>query len=141
MTDAYNMQVRRDLRETNSQLATLNRELAGRLIYLAAQTEDVQSIVESVQLLSTAISLYTQTTTPPSHGELQKALGDLLLKIGRKEGRKDALEHAAIAYRGAITVASMLGENKLRAAAKKNYATTQSLLGRGKKRISAISAA
>lgn len=141
MTDALDMQIRRDLIETNTQLATLNRELAGRLIDLASHTGDVQPIIDAVKSLSTANALYSQKATPKSHGELQMALGDILLKIGRDEGRKDALEHAAIAYRGAITVASLLGERQLRSAAKKNYAVTQNLLGVRSHPISAISAA
>ncbi len=141
MKKPFGLNLRRDLRDTNAQLAQLNRELAEKMIDLSASTGDVQPLLDAVQSLATAGELYTQTTTPISHGEIQKALGDTLLKVGKKEGRKDALEHAAIAYRGAITVASMLGDTKLRASAKKNYALTLNLLGHRPKRISAISAA
>lgn len=141
MKKTFGLNLRRDLRETNAELAKLNRELAEKMIDLSARTGDVQPLLDAVQSLATASSLYTQSTTPVSHGEIQKALGDTLLKIGKAEDNKEALEHAAIAYRGAITVASMLGEAKLRASAKKNYALTLNLLGHRPKRISAISAA
>lgn len=141
MTKTFGLKLRRDLRDTNAELAKLNRELAQKMINLSARTGDVQPLLEAVQSLATASSLYTQSTTPVSHGEIQKALGDTLLKLGKAENNTAALEHAAIAYRGAITVASMLGETKLRAAAKKNYALTLNLLGHRPKRISAISAA
>ena len=141
MKNPFGLNLRRDLRETNAELAQLNRELAEKMIALSARTGDVTPLLEAVRSLAMASELYTQTTTPISHGEIQKALGDTLLKIGKKESRKDVLEHAAIAYRGAITVASMLSDAKLRAAAKKNYALTLNLLGHRPKPISAISAA
>jgi hypothetical protein len=141
MAKGIKISLRRDLRETNAQLAVLSSELALNMMELAAQTGDVAPLIDAVQSLSKANNLYTQADTPKSHGEIQKALGDMLLKLGRKENDVEALEHAALAYRGAITVASMLGEHVLRRAAKKNYNTVISLLGRREKPISVISAA
>ena len=141
MKKPFGLNLRRDLRETNAQLAILNRELAEKSIALSARTGEVQPLLDAVKSLATAGELYTQDKTPVSHGKIQKSLGDTLLKIGKTENNTEALEHAAIAYRGAITVASMLGETRLRTAAKKNYALTLNLLGHRPKRISAISAA
>ena len=141
MSKGTDLELRRDLRETNAVLAELNRELAARMMDLAAQTGDVQPLMEAVQSLATANSLYTQNTTPASHAEIQKRLGDALYKVGKAEGRKDVLEHAAIAYRGAITIASMLGADETRRQARKSYMKVENLLGRRPKRQSVFSAA
>ncbi|MEE9347694.1 MAG: hypothetical protein V3U82_05835 [Robiginitomaculum sp.] len=141
MVKGIKISLRRDLRESAADLAALNSELALGMMELAAQTGDVAPLIEAVRSLAKANNFYTQEETPISHGEIQKALGDSLLKLGRNEGHTQALEHAAIAYKGAITVASMLGDAALRRAAKKNYTTVMSLLGRREKPISVISAA
>jgi hypothetical protein len=52
---------------------------------------------------------------------MTKNIADTLLKVGRTYDDFDALEHAKIAYRDAITLASMLGDQVLRKSIKKNY--------------------
>lgn len=141
MKRGLTLNLRQDLRKTNETLAGLNRELAAKMITLAAQTGDVQPLIEAVQSLSKANDLYTQATTPLSHAQIQKALGDTLFKMARAEDHREALDHAIIAYRGAITLASMLGETKLRNAAKKNCALAMNLRGDRPQERSAFSAA
>ena len=49
--------------------------------------------------------------------------------MGRANHDNEALEHAIEAYRGAITLASLLGDDVMRRDLKKNYAIARSLLG------------
>lgn len=114
------LNLKRTNRQSEEALAILNRELVLKLIALAGQTGEVEPLIEAVQNLSRTSGLYTQSNTTAEHAELQKALGDTLYKIARKENHKAALDHAIIVYRGSITVASMLDESKLRSAAKRN---------------------
>ncbi len=139
MLKISNFKLRKDLNETNEALAILNRELAAKMINLAAKTGETEPLIEAVQNMSRTSNLYTLQNTAPAHIEVQKALGDTLFKLARKENDIAALEHAIIAYRGAITLASLLGETRLRNAAKKNCALAENLLSG--ERISANSAA
>ena len=54
---------------------------------------------------------------------------DMMMKIGKDEQDMEALDYAIIAYRGAITISSLLGETRLRTAARKNYALAKNLRG------------
>lgn len=139
MLKISNFKLRKELNETNEALAILNRELAAKMIALAAKTGETQPLIEAVQNLARTNNLYTVQNTAPAHAEIQKALGDTLFKLARKENDIQALEHAIIAYRGAITLASLLGETRLRNAARKNCHLAEGLLsGEG---ISTYSAA
>ena len=141
MKSGLTLNLRQKLKKTNEDLAALNRELAARMIALAAQTGDPQPLIEAVQALAKTNDLFTQSSTPLSHAQIQKGLGDTLLKLSRAEHNVDALDHAIIAYRGAITVASMLGETKLRDAAKKNCTLAMRLRGDMPEERSTFSAA
>lgn len=128
MLKISNLKLRRELSETNEALAILNRELVGKMIALAATTGDAAPLIEAVQNMSRTENLYTPSNTNIAHAEIQKALGDTLFKLARKENDPASLEYAIKAYRGAITLASMLGETKLRSAAKKNCLLAENLL-------------
>ena len=123
------LDLKRDLKKTNNQLAALNRELAAQMTLLASQTGDTAPLIQAVTALRSAQELYSIETTPRENAEVQQTLADTLLKLGRANHDKVALENAAEAYRGAITLASMLGDEKMRRALKKNYALAKALLG------------
>jgi len=110
-------------------LANLNREMALQMIVLASETGDKQPLIDAVIALRKADELYRQDTTPIENAEIHKKLGDVLLNIGKNEDDMDALDHAIMAYRGAITIASLLGAEALRADARKNYALARSYRG------------
>ena len=86
--------------------------------------------------LRKADELYRQDTTPIENAEIHKKLGDVLLNIGKTEDDMDALDHAILAYRGAITIASLLGAEALREEARKNYALARSYRGISEPRTS-----
>lgn len=121
--------LKRELKSVTGEIATLNRELASQMILLAAQTGDTAPLIQAVDALRSAQELYSIETTPRENAEVQQALGDTLLKIGRAHDDPRALEHAIKAYRGAITIASMLGDETMRRALKKNYGLARNLLG------------
>lgn len=118
-----------DLARADAALAGLNAEMAARLITLASKTGEIEPLIEAVTAMSKANALYTPSTVTEDYVRIQKALGDTLLKIGRKDNERRALEASIPAYRGAITMASMLGASQLRTASKKNLSLAYNLLG------------
>lgn len=123
------LDLRRDLEKTNNALAILNRELAEQMVLLASQTGDTAPLIQAVSALRTAQRLYSVENTPRETAEVQQALADTLLKLGRANNDSEALQHAVEAYRGAITLASLLGDAELRKDLKQNYGLAKVLLG------------
>lgn len=135
------LELKRSLKKTNNELAKLNLELAGQMVLLAAQTGDTEPLIQAVTTLRSAQELYSIESSPRESAEVQQALGDTLLKLGRANHDTEALNHAVEAYRGAITLASLLGDEKMRKDLKKNYGLARSLLGDRAKTQSLFSAA
>ena len=121
------------LRETDRELGRLNWELASELITLAEQSDDPRSLIEAVEALRSATRYYTFEDAPREHAQIQKGIADTLLMLGRKTGDREALGSARDAYRGAITLASLLSDEKLREELHVSYKETLELLGEGKK--------
>jgi hypothetical protein len=128
MTKASKISLKRDYKKTTRELATLNRELAAQMILLASQTGDSAPLVHAVSALRAADELYSRDATPRENAEVRQALADTLLTLGRANSDSVALEHAVTAYRDAITIASLLGDQKLRKALKRNYGSARNLL-------------
>lgn len=126
---ANKLALKRDLKKTNNALAQLNRELAAQMVLLASQTGDTAPLIQAVSALRSAEKLYSIDSTPRENAEVQQALADTLLTIGRTNHDTEALQHAVEAYRGAITIASLLGDDEMRRDLKKNYSTARALLG------------
>ena len=120
-----------DLKTTNNELAKLNRELATQMVKLADQTGEVSPLIDAVRALRSVQQLYSLDSTPHENAEVQKALADTLLKLGRRDNNNEAIEHAIEAYRGAITIASLVGDNDMRQELKRNYGFAKALLGKG----------
>lgn len=129
MATRKELDLKRDLKSVNQQLANLNRELASQTILLASQTGDTAPLIQAVEALRNARELYSLDAAPRESAEVQQALADTLLSLGRAKDDTDALEASIEAYRGAITLASMLGDDTMRRALKKNYARARNLLG------------
>ena len=123
------LDLQRDLKKTNNALANLNRELAGQMVLLASQTGDTAPLVQAVAALRSAEELYSIESKPRENAEVQQALADTLLTLGRANQDNEALLHAVEAYRGAITIASLIGDEAMRRELKRNYKQAKSLLG------------
>lgn len=119
----------RNHREATVDLARLNREMAIEMIMLASETGEKKPLIDAVQSLRKADELFQQETTPIENAEIHKKLGDVLLGIGKNEDDMEALDHAIIAYRAAITLASLLGAEGLREDARRSYAQAKSCRG------------
>ena len=117
------------LRQTDEQLGQLNWELAVELTRLSEQTNDPAPLMQAVEALRSATRHYSFENAPREHAEIQQGIADTLLTLGRQTGDRDALESARDAYRGAITLASLLSDEKLREDLRVNYKLTQTLLG------------
>jgi hypothetical protein len=103
------------------------------MITLATQTGETKPLQDAVEALRSARAYYSFETCPREHAEIQQALADTLLTLGRSEGDKAVLEKAKQAYRGAITLASMLSDDVMREDLRVNYKLTLSLLGQHKR--------
>lgn len=121
--------LKREHKQTTQELAILNRELATQMILLASQTGEVAPLKKAVEALRAIDELYSAESTPRENAELRQTLADTLLTLGRADDDVDALEHSILAYRDAITLASMLGDQKLRRSLKRNYGVALKLLG------------
>jgi len=127
------LDLKRDLKAVTNELAQLNRELANQTILLASQTGNTEPLIEAVEALRTARELYSVENAPRENAEVQQALADTLLTLAREKDDVKALMASIDAYRGAITLASMLGDEVMRQDLRKNYARARNLLGnRGK---------
>ena len=123
------LNLKRSLKKTNNKLAILNRELASQMVLLASQTGDTEPLIQAVKALRSAKDLYSIDSAPRETAEVQQALADTLLKLGRAQHDTVALQNAVEAYRAAITIASMMGDEKMRKELKKNYGLARNLLG------------
>lgn len=121
--------MRRKHQEATVDLARLNREMAIQMIILASETGEKKPLIDAVISLRKADELFQQETTPIENAEIHKKLGDVLLGIGKNEDDMEALDYAILAYRSAITLASLLGAEGLRASARENYALAKSYRG------------
>jgi len=135
------LDLKRSLKKTNDELAKLNYELASQMVLLASQTGDTAPLIQAVTRLRSAQELYSIDSSPRDNAEVQKSLGDTLLKLGRANHDTEALSHAVEAYRGAITIASLIGDEPMRKELKKNYGLARALLGDREKTQSLFSAA
>ncbi len=121
MTTQKKVTLEQNYQKATQELATLNRELAAQMVLLASQTGDTEPLIAAVGALREADELYSQDATPRENAEIRQALADTLLTLGRANEDAVALEHAIAAYRDAITLASMLGDQKLRTELKRQY--------------------
>ena len=110
-----------ELRKVDRELGRLNWDLARELITLAEQTGDHDTLIEAVEALRSATRYYTFEDAPRDHARIQQAIADTLLAFGQRTGDGEALGSARDAYRGAITLASLLGEDKWRRRLRRNY--------------------
>lgn len=125
--------LRRQHKEATVELAKLNREMALRLITLANETGEVKPLIDAVNALRNTEELYSQDTVQIDNARIQKKLGDVLLNVGKNESDIAAIKAAISAYRGAITIASMLGAQNLRMEARKGYALALNYAGKGER--------
>jgi len=133
--------LRRELNVVTSEIAALNRELASQMILLAAQTGETEPLIHAVQALQSSQKFYSTENAPRDSAEIQQALADTLLKIGRVEQDQLALQHSIKAYRHAITLASVLGDEDMRRSLKRNYAIARTVMGEAGTRPSIVNAA
>ncbi|MGB3455809.1 MAG: hypothetical protein WBG08_06190 [Litorimonas sp.] len=118
-----------ELRKVDRELGRLNWDLASELITLAEQTDDPAILIQAVEALRSATRYYTFEDAPRDHARIQQAIADTLLSFGQRTGDGEALGSARDAYRGAITLASLLSDETLREELRISYKATLDLLG------------
>lgn len=117
------------LKKTDRELGQLNWDLANELIRLADEANDPAPLIKAVEALRSATRYYTFEDTPREHALIQKGIADTLLRLGQVTGDREALITARDAYRGAITLASILSDEPLRESLRLSYKATLTLLG------------
>jgi hypothetical protein len=117
------------LANTDARLALLKIELAAQMVKLAKQTEDLAPLIQAEEALSAARNYYSADTIPVELNMVQVALGDTLLKLGREQSDKDSIARAKTAFRDAITLASLHGDDALREDLRAKIKLADSLLG------------
>lgn len=122
------LDLKREHRKATRQLADLNRELASKMILLASQTGDTAPLIQAVDALQRADELFSSDNTPRETAEIRQALAETLYTIGKAQNDVDALQRSVDAYRSAITLASMLGDDAMRTNLKKGYGKVRKLL-------------
>ena len=114
---------------TDAKLALMQAQLAAEMIRLAGQTQDMEPLAQAEEAILSARKYYAYENTPPEIGLVQVALGDMLLKLGRAKSDKDVIGRARTAYRTAITLASMHGDDEARHDLRNKVKIVDSLLG------------
>jgi len=122
------LDLKREYKKTTRQLADLNRELAAKMILLASQTGDTAPLIQAVDALQKADELFSVDSTPREVAEIRQALAETLYTLGKAQDDRLALERSIEAYRSAITLASLLGDDKMRTTLKRNYAKAKKIL-------------
>ena len=113
------------LRGVTRELATLNRELASQMVLLASQTGETAPLISAVEALRQvqahlAREDRTEANTRDT-ADVHHALASTLFKLGRAQNDVEALEASVGAYRTAITLASLLGDDDWRIEIRTEY--------------------
>lgn len=135
------LDLKREHRKSTRQLAVLNRDLAAKMILLASQTGDTSPLIQAVDALQKADELFSTESTPRELVEIRQALAETLHMLGKTQDDVEALEKSIESYRSAITLASLLGDDKMRNDLKKNYAKARDLLAKKSPNVSVLGAA
>jgi len=117
------------LQATHVEITQVKFDLVREYITLARQENDAVHLDEALHVLSTMNKYFSLESTVLEHVELQSAVAEAFLRIGRKTENRLTLEKAKHAYRAAITLASITGDDRLREELRQNYRITLSLLG------------
>jgi len=80
MAIANKFRLRREHKTATVELASLNREMALRMIALANETGEVTPLIEAVQAMRTAEGLYSPDTAQIEEASVQKKLGDVFIE-------------------------------------------------------------
>ncbi len=125
-------ELQHQLKQTDMKLALMNAEMAAQLVRLAGQSNELAPLQEAEEAILSARQYYTYETTPIEICMVQGALGDMLLKLGREKSDQGAIARARQAYRAAITLASMHGDEKFRNDLRLKMKVAETLLGQRK---------
>ena len=122
-----------ELSGTDAKLALLNAELAAQMVKLAGQTEDLGPLAQAEEALSATRRYYEYENTPIEICLVQSALGDMFMRLGKSKNEKSAFHNAHKAYRTAMTLASMQGDENMRIELRDKLKIVDSLLGKNNK--------
>lgn len=126
---------------TDARLALMKAELAAQMIKLAGQTFDLGPLKDAEEAMTSAREYYGSSHAPIELCLVQAALGDMLLKLGRKKSNRGAIRRAKTSYRIALTLASLHGEEALRVDLRAKIKLVDGLLNSGPKTPSLFRAA
>lgn len=117
------------LHDTTSEIVRTKFELVREYVSLADMETSASHLDAALDVLSSLNATTLMENALSEYVEVQSHVAAGFLRIGRKTKNRLTLEKAKHAYRGAITLASVLGDDDMRQALRQNYRTTLSLLG------------
>jgi len=117
------------LSATNSDIVETRFELVRKYIALARAENDAAHLDDALGVLSDMNKSHSMESALRVHVELQSQVAETFLRIGRSKSNRLTLEKAKHAYRAAITLASITGDDPVRENLRQNYRITLSLLG------------
>jgi len=129
------------IEKTDERMALTKVETAAKMIKSAEQNSDAAPLNEASQALKIARDFFGLENTPIEICMVQVALGDMFFKLGREESNKAIIAQAKTAYRTAITMASVQGDEALRMDLRAKVKLVESLLGQSPKTSSLFHAA
>jgi len=119
-----------ELANTDAKLALLNAELAAKMVKLAGQTSDLGPLAQAEEALSATRRYYEYENTPVEICLVQSALGDMFVRLGKAKNERTAFQRAHKAYRTAMTLASMQGNETMRLELRDKLKIADSLMGK-----------
>jgi len=130
-----------EIDQTDAKLALLKVQLAAQMIRLARQSDDLEPLKKAEAALAEAREFYAADECPLEILIVHQAMAETCLSLARKRQSKSAILQAKLYFRAAITLASMLGEDKMRADMRAKIVIIDSLLGKRPKAPSLFNAA
>jgi len=117
------------LQVTNVELSQTKFALTREFISLARHQNDAVHLDDALTVLASMNKTHSMENAMYEHVDLQSEVAELFLSIGRQKNSRTLLEKAKKAYRTAITLASLTGDDAMRETLRQNYRITLSLLG------------
>ncbi|MEP1230006.1 MAG: hypothetical protein ABJG88_04970 [Litorimonas sp.] len=119
----------KDLKATYMEINQAKFDLVREYVSLAEKENQAEHLDAALGVLSAMNKSFSMESAMAEHVELQSSVAEMYMRLGRTANNRLTLEKAKHAYRAAITLASVTGDEALREELRQNYRITLSLLG------------
>ena len=119
----------KQLNNTNQELSQAKYDLIEEYVSLARQEMNLAPLNTALEVLASINVNPALGHSAHTHVSLQSEVAKTFMQIGRKTNNRLALEKSKHAYRAAITLSSVIGDEALREDLRENYRIVLSILG------------